>query len=229
MNYKTYYLHRFREDLTRFFSDIPDGVKHHMLFCDDFTIQPFCIANGSPYLSFLSKTHKEYFGVALFFTILVDMVCYCHYHKFYERFRAKTLYPKLIGNCLSACRVHQHPKNIFTWMNQQYLTIKARGMQTLDAISKLPGGKITDFSSGLKMADDLIVFDAEWIAGCVGETISESSHDHLDFTEKFREAILVMKDETISFFSDYLPDIKGMDFWEKCEEEFPFLDSEGLP
>jgi hypothetical protein len=149
------------------------------------------------------------------------MVCHHHFNKYYEKFRVKTLYPKLIGNCLSACRVHQHPKHIFTWMNQKYGTIKTRGMLTPDAIAQIPGARVTDYSSGVRTPDGLILFDAEWMSWCLEEIIDKSSLDHIDFREKFEEAIPIMKDETITLFTDYLSEINGPDFWKKCEAEFP--------
>jgi len=57
------------------------------------------------------------FGVALFFTILVDEVCYIPYRDNYETFRQLTRYPKFSGNCLTMCRYHLLPAYIFVAMN----------------------------------------------------------------------------------------------------------------
>jgi hypothetical protein len=59
--------------------------------------------------------------------------------------------------------------------------------------------------------------------GWCAREIPETSPDFLNFEEKFREAVLVMKDETVSFFKDYLQDIDGEEFWNKCLNEFPFI------
>ncbi len=66
----------------------------------------------------MDKTDKELFAVALFFTVLIDMVCFTYYKDSYTKFQRLTLYPKLIGNCLSWCRYHLHPRDIFFAMNQ---------------------------------------------------------------------------------------------------------------
>lgn len=46
------------------------------------------------------------------------MVFYTYYRSDYAKFNNLTKYPKLIGNCLSWCRFHLHPREIFQAMNQ---------------------------------------------------------------------------------------------------------------
>ncbi|HRA72438.1 MAG TPA: hypothetical protein PLB11_06400, partial [Flavobacterium sp.] len=106
--------------INKFFSTIPDESRFH----EDkdnkqfFSIQYERLTPSKNHLDFLDKEGKEYFAVALFFTVLTDMVCYTHYKSYYNKFRDLTMYPKLIGNCLSWCRYHLHPREIFNAMNQ---------------------------------------------------------------------------------------------------------------
>lgn len=45
---------------------------------------------------------------------------------------------------------------------------------------------------------------------------------HLVFYDKFLGAIETMKEETINFFKENLPEVNGDAFWEKCQKEFPY-------
>lgn len=119
-NFQIYYNSKFREDLNQFFSAIPDESKFH----EDrenkqvFSIQHERLTPSKNHLDFLDKEGKEYFAIALFFTVLTDMVCYTYYKPYYHKFQNLTKYPKLIGNCLSWCRYHLHPGEIFNAMHQ---------------------------------------------------------------------------------------------------------------
>jgi len=118
----------------------------------------------------LDKDGKEYFAVALFLTVLTDMVCFTHFKTHYNKFRNLTRYPKFIGNCPGGCNYHYHPSDIFFAMNK-------------------------------------------------GRSATEQ---HLVFYDKFLGAIETMKEETINFFKEYLPEVNGDDFWGKCQKEFPY-------
>ena len=171
-DYRTYYNTTFRQDINQFFSTIPDESRFHQ---DKekkqiLSIQYERLTTSKNHLDFLNSDDREYFAVALFFTILSDMVCYTYYQGYYNKFQSLTKYPKLIGNCLSWCRYHLHPKEIFVAMNQ-------------------------------------------------GKTATEK---HLVFRDKFLEAIEPMKDEMTDFFENYLTEINGEDFWNKCKNEFPY-------
>ena len=83
-----------------------------------YSIQHERLTPNKNHLQFLDNENKEYFAVALFFTILTDTVCYTYYRTDYYKFQKLTRYPKLIGNCLSWCRYHLHPRDIFYAMNQ---------------------------------------------------------------------------------------------------------------
>lgn len=104
----------------RFFSDIPEESKFH----DDpvnksiYTIQYPRLTPRERRLQFLNKKEKELFGVALYFTVLTDMVCYTYFSGRYQTFQRLTRYPKFIGNCLSTCRYHYHPERIFRALNE---------------------------------------------------------------------------------------------------------------
>jgi len=120
MDFRRYYSSKFREDLNMFFSTIPDESKFH----EDkqnkliFSIQYERLTPAFDHLDFLEKEAKEYFGVALFFTVLSDMVCFTHFKIHYKKFRILTKYPKFIGNCPSDCHVHYHPIEIFIALNK---------------------------------------------------------------------------------------------------------------
>lgn len=118
-NFLSYYNQNFQKDLIRFFDSIPDNSKFHEDTQNKqvFAIQHERLKPDLGHLSFLSKDEKEYFAVALFFTILVDMVCYSHFKQYYQKFNTLTRYPKFIGNCPGACNYHFHPNDIFRAMN----------------------------------------------------------------------------------------------------------------
>jgi hypothetical protein len=161
----------FREDLNLFFSTIPDESKFH----EDkqnkliYSVQYERLTPAFDHLDFLEKEDKEYFGVALFFIVLTDMVCFAHFKTNYKKFRSLTRYPKFIGNCPSDCHVHYHPIEIFLALNKAHSNEKP----------------------------------------------------HLDFFDKLSEGIDTMHKETISFFTDHIPEIDGESFWNKCKKELP--------
>ncbi len=118
-NFETYYTTKFRQDITLFFLTIPDQSRFHE---DNQTKQTFSIqyerlTRYFGHLDQLKKTDREYFGVALFFTVLTDMVCYFNFRENYNNFRRLTLYPKFNGNCPGGCHYHNHPSDIFVAMN----------------------------------------------------------------------------------------------------------------
>ena len=118
--FRAYYKNQFRHDINHFIATIPKGSKFHFPFNsqDSIKIQFDRLSGFRTHLDFLAKEEKEFFGVALFFTVLVDMVCYTYYQEHYDKFRKLTQYSKLIGSCPCGCLTHLHPKNIFKAMNQ---------------------------------------------------------------------------------------------------------------
>ncbi len=116
-----YYKNQFRTDIQKFFSSIPDESKFH----EDrdqklvYSIQYGRLTGNDNNLGFLiTNQEKINFGVALFFTVLVDEVFYTYYRSSYQEFQRQTRTPKFIGNCLTMCRYHLHPKEIFGAMNK---------------------------------------------------------------------------------------------------------------
>lgn len=119
-NFKTYYHTKFPDDINRFFSTIPDASKFHedKQNKQTFSIQYERLTPAFEHLNFLEKEDKEYFAVALFLTVLTDMVCFTHFKEHYTKFESLTRYPKFIGNCPSGCNYHFHPSNIFIAINK---------------------------------------------------------------------------------------------------------------
>ncbi len=119
INFTKYYRTEFREDINKFFSTIPDESRFHedIQTKKTFAIQYERLTIDFDHLKFLTMDDKVNFGVALFFTVLIDMICYSHFKLHYEKFRKITLYPKFIGNCPGGCHYHFHPNDIFTAMN----------------------------------------------------------------------------------------------------------------
>jgi hypothetical protein len=120
-NFDRYYNTQFRGDIQKFFSTIPDESRFH----EDkehkqiFSIQYGRLTREYNHLNFLTTNQdKVNFAVALFFTVLVDEVCYTYYRANYDTFQKLTRYPKFIGNCLTMCRYHLPPSDIFIAMNK---------------------------------------------------------------------------------------------------------------
>lgn len=84
------------------------------------TIQRSCLKNKHGYLNFLNKDEKIHFVVSLYFIILFDMVFYTHYKAEYFKFQALTKYPKFIGDCVTQCRFHLNPNEIFNSMDIKF-------------------------------------------------------------------------------------------------------------
>jgi hypothetical protein len=119
-DFKTYYNSKFRDDINMFFSTIPDESRFHEDTQNKltFSLQYERLTPAFDHLDFLDKEGKEYFGVALFFTVLTDMVCFSHFKPYYSIFKNMTRYPKFIGNCPGGCNFHYHPSDIFFAMNK---------------------------------------------------------------------------------------------------------------
>lgn len=142
--FKTYYNSKFRDDLNQFFSSIPDASKFH----EDaenkqiFSIQYERLTPTFDHLNFLDKNEKENFAIALFLTVLTDMVCFAHFKAHYSKFKNLTRYPKFIGNCPGGCRYHYHPSDIFFAMNkgcsrtEQYLVFYDKFMVATETMKE---------------------------------------------------------------------------------------------
>lgn len=117
MTYADYYRQKFRADLLDFISSLPSRGLHHSANKAEYTIQYSRLTKGTKHIDVIQENHRDNFVVALFFTVLVDMVFYTYYKPDYPKFQKLTMYPKFIGDCLSACRVHFHPSAIFEGVN----------------------------------------------------------------------------------------------------------------
>lgn len=130
MEFEQYYNTLFRTHFNQFVSQIPDESKYH----DDserkeiITIQRERLTKKYNYLNFLSKIEYDFFSISLFYTILIDMVCYTHFKPFYSEFQTLTKYPKLIGNCMTMCRFHLEPFEIFKAMKLDMELDKNKGI-----------------------------------------------------------------------------------------------------
>jgi hypothetical protein len=116
-NFDKYYSNQFRQDIQTFFATVPDRSKHTFDDKNVFTVQYQTLTKDFNYLDFLDLNQKSYFGTALFFTVLVDQVCYSHYRQDYEKFCKLTLYPKFVGNSPSTDRTNFPPRDIFRALN----------------------------------------------------------------------------------------------------------------
>jgi hypothetical protein len=142
-DFKTYYNSKFRDDINMFFSTIPDESRFHEDTQNKltFSIQYERLTPAFDHLDFLDKEGKEYFGVALFFTVLTDMVCFSHFKPYYSIFKNMTRYPKFIGNCPGGCNFHYHPSDIFFAMNkgrsstEPHLVFYDKFIETIETMS----------------------------------------------------------------------------------------------
>ena len=132
MDFDKYYNEQFRQDIQTFFSKIPDRSKHTFEDRDIFTIQYQTLTKDFNYLDFLNLNQKAYFGTALFFTILVDQVCYTHFRQYYDKFQRLTLFPKFVGNGPSWDRTNFPPRDIFGAFNYSRDKDKMINTQNVD-------------------------------------------------------------------------------------------------
>lgn len=117
-DFTTYYRSKFPEDLGRYLVSIPRELKYHEDPDEKIIIsfQPYTLDRASKYLTFLTRTEYEYFGMSLYFQVLMDMVFYTYYSSYYWEFQSMTHYPKFIGNCLRACKWHMDPEGILDYL-----------------------------------------------------------------------------------------------------------------
>ena len=246
MDFEKYYNGQFKTDILKFFVTIPDNSRFHEGRDKQFlSIQYERLTHAYRHLDFLTtKQDIVNFGVALFFTILIDEVFYTYYYREdYKIFQQLTRYPKFIGNCLSWCRIHLHPNNIFLAMNSSGhilshcdLFLKAIFDDTFfEAIPIIIGVEdapipaifddtfFEDIPIIIRIEDapvpatfDNTFFEAIPIRG------TRASHGTLTFDNTFFEAIPIMERKTKDFFGNYIPTINGQEFWNRCISEFQF-------
>jgi hypothetical protein len=80
---------------------------------NELAIQPRMLSSENVVIGNWSPERRALFGAALFLTILTDQVCYSYFQPAYSQFHSLTRYPKLRGDCPSACSYHLHPATVF--------------------------------------------------------------------------------------------------------------------
>jgi hypothetical protein len=176
IDFKTYYNSKFRDDINCFFSTIPDASKFHedTQNKQTFSIQYERLTPIFEHLNFLDNDGKEYFAIALYLTVLTDMVCFTHYKSNYNKFRNLTRYPKFIGNCPGSCNFHNHPSDIFFAMNKG----RAATEQHLMFYDK--------FLAALEiMKEETINFFNKHLAEINGEAFWEKCQKELPFKKEY--------------------------------------------
>ena len=109
MTFKEYYGELFRADLD---AVVSSGSPSHSAE-GEVTIQPRTLSTENPVICSWDRERIDLFSTALFFTVLVDQVCYTYFRYIYTGFQSLTCYPKFRGDCTGGCRFHLHPKFIF--------------------------------------------------------------------------------------------------------------------
>ena len=112
-DFDKYYNGQFQKDIQTFFSKIPDRSKHTFNDKKIFTVQYQSLTKDFDYLDFLDINQKALFGIALYFTILVDRVYFTHFQQDYDKFYQLTLYPKFVGNSPSTDQSNLPPREVF--------------------------------------------------------------------------------------------------------------------
>jgi len=132
IEFKQYYKNQFQQDIIRFISAIPERNRHTFGDKSTYTIQYQALTLDFHYLDFLDIKVKAYFATALFFTVLVDQICYSYYKPYYLEFRNLTLYPKFVGNSPSTDQTNFHPSDIFAAINYSRDTNKKNQTQKVE-------------------------------------------------------------------------------------------------
>ena len=114
MTFSEYYHQEFRTDLERVLQTAPAPNHLGHSYEEDVVLQPRIINRENKTVRLWSRERRELFGVALFFTVLADQVCYTHFPQNYAKFRSLTRYPKFKGNCPGGCSAHVHPRGILS-------------------------------------------------------------------------------------------------------------------
>lgn len=113
MSFSSYFQNEFRSD----FNELIEGARtmgeygNHAVLPQP-ALQAITVGTQNPTVKSWSESKRDDFAVALFYTVLVDQICYSNFGSYYKHFRELTMYPKNVGNCLSACSYHSHPSEI---------------------------------------------------------------------------------------------------------------------
>lgn len=197
MEFNFYYNNLFQKQLNKFIAQIPRNSNKH---CheNEVNIQYFMLTPRYNFLDIIPSESLPFFITSLYWTILVDQVCYAHFRQDYNKFRSKTRYPKFIGNCTapslfsSQCGHHQHPKKVLIAVN--------------DYLDK-----------GNREGLDREIFELN---------ISRAHRELIEFNTVLLLSKKPMKDEVYSYFINYQDNVDHKGFWEKCmyyfDEEMSF-------
>lgn len=85
--------------------------RHHQRDCG-IVLQPSCLSALNSRINRMERDEQARFAVALFWVVALDQWMWATSRADYPAFRARTRFPKLVGNCKSACYNHQPPKAI---------------------------------------------------------------------------------------------------------------------
>lgn len=190
LTFKTYYKEYFEQDILKFVKQIPiQGNKHYDK--QNFNIQYFFLTPNYRYLDIVPTNRQGYFAVALFWSVLIDQVCYSKFRFAYDKFHSKTLSPKFIGNCTapslmsSECGYNQHPNKVLQAINDY-------------------------FDKGNRFDFDREIFKKDEI---------ENKRVKIYFDEIFEESKSVIMEEIKAYFEKHQPEINWEEFWGKCVVE----------
>jgi len=189
-DFSKYYQNLFQQDLLSFAGQIPsEGNKHFQ--ANELTIQYFYLIPYYNYLDIIPADRQALFAVSLFWTVLVDEVCYSNYRNQYPAFRQKTQYPKFIGNCTapslmsSECGHHLHPNKILQAINDYKDTGNPEG-----------------FGREIFLKNE-----------------SKVKRQPISYNMVLKQSIPVIKDEVKNYFTNHHPEINWEEFWDKCLAE----------
>ena len=112
MTYREYYGDPFRNDIHEVIASRPTPDRH-ILEGREAVIQPHNLTTENPAICSWASERLELFATTLFFTTLVDQVCYSYYRDSYPHFQSLTRYPKFKGDCPGGCNSNLHPRSIF--------------------------------------------------------------------------------------------------------------------
>jgi hypothetical protein len=132
MTFREYYGEPFRSDLSAVVTSNPSPHSE----ADEVTIQPRTLSTENSVIRVWEPERLRLFATALYYTILVDQVCYTHFGSVYSQFKVLTRYPKFRGDCPGGCYGHIHPMNILkaigselgpanNWSGQVILLVEA--------------------------------------------------------------------------------------------------------
>ncbi len=116
MKFREYYAPPFVEDLNAFRTWAgASRISHREDLEGVFAIQPHLIKEHAKEVASWGTERVALFSAALFFTVLIDQICYTYFQHGYREFQHLTRYPKLRGLCPGGCQ-NRHPTLVFSWL-----------------------------------------------------------------------------------------------------------------